>query len=1050
MVQWLGVFSMRQRVCVCLFLLVSFSLAVAEDGVEMTPKRTDVKPFEYLPAKIPFYPAGKQWGITGEPITRMQKPLDPAESVKHMVVPVGIEVKLFASEPEIYRPICMNWDEKGRLWIAESIDYPNNKHADGQGRDRIVICTDSDGDGQADKFVVFADKLNIPTSFTFSKGGILVAQAPHLLYLKDTNGDDVADERRILFSGWGVYDTHAGPSNLRYGLDNWVYGIVGYSGFNGVVGGEHHKFGQGFFRFRPDGSKLEFLRSTDNNSWGVGFSEEGILFGSTANGNPSVYLPIPNRYYERVRGWSAQVLKGIAGNAPLHPITDKVRQVDWHGHFTAAAGHALYTARTYPRRYWNRTAFVCEPTGHLVATFPIQPVGAGFRSHNGWNLLASDDEWTAPIGAEVGPDGHVWVIDWYNYIVQHNPTPPGFKTGKGNAYETPLRDKTHGRIYRLVWKAAKVQPPLSLQDVSPQKLVQTLRCDNMLWRLHAQRLLVERGKLDVLSDLVALARDASVDEIGLNSAAIHALWTLHGLGALEGAYPEATAAAVAALKHPSAGVRRNALLVLPPDTAATKAILEAGLLRDREPQVKLAALLALSDMLPSSSAAEALTSALTEDATLLSDEVLRDAATSAAARQDRDFLLALMRRYRSKQLSSSLAALVERVAEHYARGAPVKTLDSLLEALSESSEPVQAALLAGLARGWPKDHPAQLHPATEKILAALASRLSLSARGQLVQLTERWGSKILAQYAQKITTSLLAEVENERKSEQDRVAAAAQLITFRPNDLALVQRLLALVTPRTSVELARGLLEAVGRSEAASVGIELVQLLPSLTPAVRPIAVHVLLGRSTWTSSLLDALDKRQVLLTDLSLDQRQQLASHPDRRLAARARKLLARGGGLPSPDRQKVIDELLPLTKRTGDPARGKQVFLNHCAKCHMHGGQGAKVGPDLTGMNVHPKEHLLVEILDPSRSIEGNFRQYVLTTKDGRVLTGLLASESKTAVELVDGEAKRHTILRDDIEELQATTKSLMPEGFEKQLSAEEMVNLLQFLTQRNKQP
>src|SRR5205823_4614758 len=184
-----------------------------------------------------------------------------------------------------------------------------------------------------------------------------------------TDGDDRADVRKVLFTGWGTQDTHAGPSNLRDGLDGWIYGIVGYSGFNGEVGGQRFRFSQGFYRFRPDGSKMEFLRNTNNNSWGVGFSEEGLLFGSTANGNPSVYLPIPNRYYESVRGWSSKVLGTIAVDDRFHPITDKVRQVDFHGRFTSAAGHALYTARTYPREYWNRTAFVTEPTGHLVSTF---------------------------------------------------------------------------------------------------------------------------------------------------------------------------------------------------------------------------------------------------------------------------------------------------------------------------------------------------------------------------------------------------------------------------------------------------------------------------------------------------------------------------------------------------------------------------------------------------------------------------------------------------------------------------------------------------------
>ncbi len=430
-----------------------------------------LKPFTYEPAKIPNYVPAAKWGTLGEPISRMQEPLPASESMKHLLVPPGFEVKLFAAEPLISaKPVTMAWDHRGRLWISETVDYPNEKQPDGKGRDRIRILEDSDGDGTADKSKVFAEGLSLPMSLTFARGGVVVHQPPETLFLKDNDGDDRADERKVLFTGWETRDTHAGPSNLRYGLDNWLWSIDGYSGFNGDVGGERVRFRQGFFRFRPDGSKIEYLRSTNNNSWGVGFSEEGLVFGSTANGCPSVYLPIPNRYYERVRGWAPRVLDNAAPTYNYYPATDKVREVDWHGGFTAAAGSALYTARAFPKYYWNRTAFVSDPTGHLTATFTLQPEGSDFHTYNGWNLLASDDEWTAPISAEVGPDGFVWVIDWYNFIVQHNPTPQGFTTGKGNAYETPLRDKTHGRIYRIVYQGAKPTRAGGARSEGPENL----------------------------------------------------------------------------------------------------------------------------------------------------------------------------------------------------------------------------------------------------------------------------------------------------------------------------------------------------------------------------------------------------------------------------------------------------------------------------------------------------------------------------------------------------------------------------------------------------
>ncbi len=588
-----------------------------------------------------------------------------------MSVPEGFSAELFAAEPQIGKPLCMAWDVRGRLWLAETIDYPNEIQPQGDGRDRIRICEDTDGDGRADKFTVFAEKLSIPTSLTFARGGVIVQQAPQTLFLEDTNGDDVADERRVLFEGWSTRDTHAGPSNLQYGLDNWIWGMVGYSGFDGDVGGEHFKFNQGFYRFKPDASKFEFLRSSNNNTWGLGFSEEGLVFGSTANHNPSIYLPIPNRYYESVRGWSASVLGTIADTHLFHAPTEKIRQVDHHGGYTAAAGHALYTARTYPQPYWNRTAFVAEPTGHLVGTFVLSRDGSDFHSTNPFNLLGSDDEWCAPIMAEVGPDGHVWVIDWYNYIVQHNPTPVGFKTGKGGAYETELRDKKHGRIYRIVYRGAQDAVPLDLRDAAPEQLVAMLKYPNMLWRKHAQRLLVERGKTDVTAALIALVNDDTVDAIGLNVGAIHALWTLHGLGALDGADQQAAAAAIDALDHKSAGVRRNAVLVLPRTSESVAAVIKAGVLADADAQVRLATLLALAEMPADATAAEAIARMALQPENA-ADHWIPDAITTAGAAEDVHFLKALSANWSKPQaLPAQPARLLEiatTVAQHYARG----------------------------------------------------------------------------------------------------------------------------------------------------------------------------------------------------------------------------------------------------------------------------------------------------------------------------------------------------------------------------------------------
>jgi putative membrane-bound dehydrogenase-like protein len=609
-------------------------------------------PFEYenAPAPIPNYPPSERWGTTGENFKTMQKPLTPEASMKRLVLPPGFEAQLFASEPQVRKPICMAFDERGRLWVSETVDYPNNMQRQGEGHDQITICEDTDGDGKADKFTLFADKLSIPTSIVRANGGLIVTQAPHVLFLKDTNGDGTADERKILFTGFGISDTHAGPSNLRWGFDNWIYGTCGYSGFRGEVGGKRVTFGQGLFRFKPDGSQLEFLGSSNNNTWGLGLTEDAQVVASTANANPSFYLHIPNRYYESVRGMAARVLGPMADTYRFYPLTQKVRQVDQHGGYTAGADHAVYTARTYPREYWNRIAFVAEPTGHLVGQFVLQRKGSDFASQNNFNFLSSDDEWTAPISAEVGPDGQVWVIDWYNYIVQHNPIPRGFEKGKGNAYETPLRDKRHGRVYRIVFKDGKPSQTYQLDKATPAELVGVLKSDNMLWRMHAQRLLVERGDQSVAGALAELVSDTRVDETGQNPTAVHALWTLHGLGA------DTWAAASAGLKHPAAGVRKAAVDVMPRDEQGLEAILGGNALADQDAQVRKSALLAISEMPPSDKAGSAIFTVLGKKQNS-DDRWIPDAAVIAGARHDAGFLRAAFAAYKADPADANAATL---------------------------------------------------------------------------------------------------------------------------------------------------------------------------------------------------------------------------------------------------------------------------------------------------------------------------------------------------------------------------------------------------------
>lgn len=588
------------------------------DDVKKLHDGLNPQPFAYHEAKLPNYE--KRSGPQLE-----QEPLSPQESMKHLQVPVGFTLDLFAHEPNVMHPIALTWDERGRLYVLITKDYPNERKPGGTGSDSIVICEDTDGDGKADKFTNFAEGLSIPTGMVFANGGLIVSQAPDMLFLKDTNGDDRADVKQVLFTGFGTFDSHAGPSNLHYGFDNWIWGCVGYAGFKGKVGADSLNFGQAFFRFRPDGSRMEVMTRTSNNTWGMAFNETGDVFGSTANNAHGWYMAIPGRYYTGAPHLRENGSRNTDTHKDMKPITSRVRQVDVFGGFTAAAGQNFYTARAFPKPYWNNVAFVCEPTGHIVHQNVQAKRGTDFEDTEGvsvgFNLLAGADEWFAPVHAETGPDGAVWVLDWYSYIIQHNPTPQGFENGKGNAYETNLRDFTHGRIYRVGHKNAPRYVLMSLGKDRPAELVAALKNDNLFWRMNAQRLLVERGNRDVVPQLIALVNDRSVDQTGNNPASIHALWTLQGLDALTG---DALSAAMNALKHPAWAVRKTAVQVLPRNEATATQLLRADALNDREPLVVLNTLLALSESPSNPIVQQAVLTRLTK-ATEVTDRWLPDA-----------------------------------------------------------------------------------------------------------------------------------------------------------------------------------------------------------------------------------------------------------------------------------------------------------------------------------------------------------------------------------------------------------------------------------------
>jgi len=949
--------------------------------------------------------------VTKAPPPPASPPLSAEESLKRIHVPAGYQVELVASEPLTIDPVAIDWDPAGRLWVVEMADYPLGMDGKGKPGGRVRVLEDTDGDGRYDKQTLFAEGLSFPTGLLTWRDGVLVTAAPEVLFLRDTNGDGRADTRDVLVSGLTTGNQQLRANGLRWGLDGWVYC---------AAGGHHGEYGTGTklrtrlgdilvgsrdFRFRPDTGELEpqsgpsqFGRNRDD--WGHWFGTQNsrplwhyVLADHYLRRNPHVAAPDPTR----------QVVVPLNPKVwPMSAPEKRFHSFENSGHFTSACSGMIYRDELlFARSEHEMHAFTCEPFHNLVQHNVVTPDGVTFKAHRAAgeeksDFFASEDRWCRPVMTRSGPDGALWVVDMYRYMIEH----PDWLPPEGRAELLPhyrLGDDM-GRIYRVFPANRAPRKPVKLDKLSTAELVAALDSPNEWQRDKAQMLLVWRGAEDAVAPLGRLA-SGSANPL----ARLHALCMLDSLGALR---PELI---LSALRDDHPGIRENALRIAESHGGDNVIIAAAKLADDPEPKVRLQLACSLGAW-TNAGASEAL-------------------AKLAIANQGDPFMLAAI-------LSSALPHLRALTDAAVKTGSPTlgEPLAGLALALNERTS--LAALLKPQLLARNGEFSASQFNGAARFLDLLVKRkTSLASLATGDDALATLLREMMGPQPASILVAARRLVGDERRPVDQR-AAATGLVARDPDRRAeALQTLAALLSPRTDASLQRAAIVALAATGDASVPAKLLAALPSFPPIARTAALDTLLSREPWAFALTDHVRTNDTVALDAA--QRARLLKHSSKRIRELAATVF-----VPT-SRAQVVEQFQPALKLSGDAARGRAVFNRLCVVCHKVADTGGEVGPDLKSVAGHPPEKLLANILDPSADIQPGYNAYHCGLADGTELYGLIASETGTSITFKGADGMARTVLRKDITALRSANVSLMPDGLEAGLTPQDIADLIQLL-------
>ena len=941
--------------------------------------------------------------------------LSPQEAMAKMQVPPGFKVELVAAEPDVVNPTAMTFDDRGRIWVCESFEYPRREP--GPGRDRVRILEDKDHDGRFETVKVFKEGLNIPCGIVHGNGGVYVTNAPDVLFLKDVDGDDVADTEEVLFTGFGREDTHELPNNLIWGPDGWLYGMNGVFNPARVTSpgdGKVYEFTCAVWRYHPKTRVFELFAEGTSNPWGLDFNRQGDWFLSCCVIDHMFHIT-QSGYYLRQGG-------------PYPPLTVHLPSITTQHHQKAAyAGLCFYDADAYPAEYRGRL-LMGNLHGSAINHDVLERNGATYRQSNAPDFLQANDAWFMPVAQKIGPDGCVYVMDWYDR----------YHCYQDANRDSPGLDRAKGRIYRISHNNTPLAKPFDLAKASPDELVKLLAHPNVWWRRMAQRNLSERFDPSLVPVLQKMALDAAQP----NNANLHALWLLVSQKLLDESFHEQLFAS----DH--APTRNWAARAVGQLGEASPRVFEKfkTLVNDPSPDVRLQVAIAAGrltkpDPLP------ILLAMMTSEANAkdpLIPNILYNNLKLFAPARGREILAFIDGNPVAQNAFAETTARWIRDAVNATGRRPEEIVGDLKKVLGGRSndQRVRQALqsvIDGLdAVGVRRADRVELFDQdTRQQLRTLTADGS-PARVTATIVALWWNDQAAVGSARKI-------VADRRVSAADRGRVLRAMAERR--DAADVDSIAQLVgdndVPIRIRQQAVDVLATGGDVQAAK---SLAQRYATMHPELKPAVLNALTRSAASAAVLLDAVTAKQVPVAEMNANHVRQIHSLGDAGLSKRVADVWGVVKTERDPERVKIVDQFRKLVRSgSGDAVAGWKVFDAKCGQCHTIYGKGGQVGPDITGVGRETLDAILTNVIDPNLVIGKPYYVHVARTKKGTVFSGLLTEETPTRVVLRDG-TKTEIIERADIDRLVVQNISVMPEGLEKTMTEQEFRDLVAFLLTR----